>query len=227
MTLKRTVVLILALLLCTAAVAETADAGKTLSARTFQFRHKLAENAATIIKSLMSPEGTMAIQPSSNALVVTDKPENLKAVAAAIAAFDSPPQLFRLSIQLVTASRVAVAPKVPAEMKDVAMKLAMLRYNAFESLGLTEATAKEGDPGLVDLASGYRAEFRLGEYDPTSDSVKVNDLRISRFQGEKKDQLTQLIKTSLNLKIGQTVILGASRAPQSERALMMVVSVRR
>jgi hypothetical protein len=229
----RIALLFLALLTPVAAFAEvTADAAaadaageKSLSIRTFQFRHKQPEKALPLIKPLLSADGSIALQ--SNALVVTDKGENMKAIAAALADFDAPPQPFRLEVRLVAASRVATAPKVADELKEIAPKLALLQYNAFEVLGSATVEAKEGDPGLIDMPTGYRADFRLGEYDPASDTVRVEDFRIARVQGENRDQLTQLLKTTLNLKIGQMFIMGATRPSQTQRALMVVVTARR
>ena len=82
---------------------------------------------------------------------------------------------------------------------------------------------------VEQLAPGFRADFRMGEYDPASDSVRVNDFRLQRVQGDAKSgaDVQQLLKTSLNLKIGQMVMLGASRQPQSDRALMLVVTSKR
>jgi len=62
------------------------------------------------------------------------------------------------------------------------------------------------------------------EYDPASDSLKVSDFRISRLEG---DQLAPMMKTTLNLKLGQTVILGVTKEAQSQRALMIVVTAKR
>jgi hypothetical protein len=36
-----------------------------------------------------------------------------------------------------------------------------------------------------------------------------------------------LLKTTLNLRIGQTYIVGATKAPQSQRALMIVLVARK
>ena len=77
---------------------------------------------------------------------------------------------------------------------------------------------------MVELQSGYRAEFKFGEYDPASDSIKVRDFHLSKLQ---KDQLMSLLKTSLNLRLGQTYIVGATKTPQSQRALMIVLIARR
>src|SRR5687767_10618395 len=219
------IVLTLLLLSAPAFADDAAEVGKSLTVRTFSFKHKQAENAAAAIKSLMSAEGTMSIQPSTNALVVSDLPANMKNIAAKLADFDRAAQPFRLSVRLVSASRVAEGEpaRVASELRDVAPKLALLRYNALDSIGGTEILGKEGEPGLVDL-TGYRAEFKFGEYDPASDSIKVSDFKLSRLEG---DQLTPMMKTTLNLKLGQTIVLSATRQPQSQRALMIVVSAKR
>ena len=222
--MKRLAAFLLMLLLVTgSAFADPAgDAGKKLSVQTFQFKHKQAEKAAAAIKGLVSAEGSMSIQPSANSLVVTDAPENLKKIAAAIAAFDTAAQPFRLTVRLVSAGRDG-SPRVAPELRDVASKLQILRYNVLENIGSAEVQTREGEPGIVDI-NGYRADFRFGEYDLASDSIKVGDFKLSRLEG---DQLAPMIKTTLNLKLGQTVILGATKQPQSQRALMIVVTARR
>jgi hypothetical protein len=211
--MKRTLMTLMALLLVSAtAFADAADVGKNLTARTFVFRHKQADKAANVIKPLMSADGSMSIQPGANSLVVTDLPENMKKISVALAAFDAPAQQLQLSIRLVSASRAAAdAAKVDPELSDVASKLALLRYNVLENVGAAKASELHG----------YRADFRFGEYDPASDSVQLADFRLSRLEG---DQLSPMLKTTLNLKLGQTVIIGATKQPQSQRALMIVIT---
>lgn len=207
--------------------AAAADSKPGLAVHTFTFKFKQADKAAAAIKPLLSNDGSMSIQPSTNSLVVTDRAENMKAVARMIGDFDKEPQSVRLYVRIVGASRVTGTPKVPDDLKDVARKLAILPYNSYEAVGEATVQGKEGDPGLVDMQTGYRADFKFGEYDPASDSIAVKDLQISRLTGAQKDQLTSLLKTTLNLAIGQTYILGASKAPQSQRALMIVLVARR
>lgn len=228
MTKRFAFVLFLLLAIAGAAFADAspaADAARSLSVKTFQFKHKDAEKATAVVKPLMSAEGSISIQPSTNSVVITDSPENLKAIAAALAQFDTAPQAFKLAVRLVAASRVeGSAPRIPEELKDFTANLTMLRYNVFENLGSANIDGHEGEPAIVDLATGYRADFRLGDYDQASDSVKLTDFRISKLQG---DQLTPVLpKTTMNLKLGQTVIFGAAK-PQGGRALMIVVAARR
>ena len=230
MNFKRAVLVVAVLLSCVAAQAdvEMAAANATaLTVRSFQFKYKDAGKAAEAIKSLVSSDGSISIQPATNTLVVTDRPDNIRDIAAMLARFDVPAQPFRLRIRIVGAGRVEGPGRVPESLRDVAPKLAVLRFNTFDDLGETTAEGKEGDPAIVDLPSGYRADFKFGALDPESKSILVNNLRLFRLQGAQKDQLTQLLKTSLNIKLGQTVILGAARDPQSQRALIIVLSVTR
>jgi hypothetical protein len=221
--MKRLSILMMALMLVSAsAFADAADVGKTLTSRTFVLKHKQADKAANVIKTILSAEGSMSIQPSTNSLVVTDLPLNMRKIATALMTFDAPVQRLQLSLRLVSAGRGATA-KVDPALSDVASKLALLRYNVLESIGAAQADGSEGEPGVVSIAS-YRADFRFGEYDPASDSIQVADFKLFRLEG---DQLAPLLKTTLNLKLGQTVIIGATRDAQSQRALMIVVTAQR
>ena len=224
--MKRAVIVATLLMMLTgAAFADAGAAGaKSLSVRTFTFKYKDAEKAAAMIKSLVSAEGSMSIQPSTNALVVTDRAENLKTIIKTLAEFDVPPQAFRVIVRLVGASRGEGVPRATDDTKDIAPKLAMLGFNVLEDLGSADVSGREGDPGIVTLPSGYRADFKFGDFDPASDSLQVIDFRLAKQQS---DQLTPLLKTTLNLRIGQTYIVGATKAPKSQRALMIVLVARK
>ncbi len=223
MNFKRIALTFVALLvLCGGAIAEPRDGEKSLTVRTFQFKYKEADKATAVIKPLLSADGSISIQAGSNALVITDRAENLKDIAAALAKFDTAPQTFHLDVRLVGASRDG-AGKVPDELKDIAGKLALLRFNSVENLGSADMQGREGDPGILTLPS-YKAEFRIGEFDPATDTLRINDFKLSKVAG---DQLTQVLKMSMNLKLNQTVILGATKVANSQRALMIVVTAKR
>ena len=225
--MKRVLILLTLCLFATGvAIAEPAGpAGdvKALNVRTFQFKYKDADKAAAIIKPLMSAEGSMSIQPASNSLVVTDRAEKMKAIADALAAFDTAPHNVKLSLRLVGASRGETSTKVSSEMREVAGKLAILRYNAIEDLGNANVEGHEGQPTTIDLQNGYRVDFKFGEYDPSSDSIQLDEFRLSKVQ---KDQLVQVYQATLNLKVGQTLIFGATKT-QGQRAIFLVFNARR
>jgi len=223
--MKRVLLILLTFLFVTGvAFAEPADGAKAaLSVRTFQFKYKTADRAAGIIKSLLSVDGSMSISPTANSLVVTDHANNIKAVSAAISEYDAAPRGVKLSVRLIAASHADVTPKTVEELKDISKSFFMMGYNSLESLGSANVESHEGENGTINLADGYRADFKFGEYDPASDSVELTDFRISRLQNE---QLSEIYKTTLNLKIGQTVVLGVKR-PKGQRALSVAFVARR
>jgi len=206
------------------AMAEPADgSAKSLNVRTFQFKYKEADKAAAVIKPLVSAEGSMSIQPASNALVVTDRAENMKAIIAALADFDTAPHAIHMTVRLVAAGRSETPRQIDPALREVGSKLAMLRYNDLENLGEANVEGHEGEPGMIELVNGYRADFKFGEYDPSTDSVKLNDFRLSKVA---KGELTPLYKAGLNLKVGQTVIFGATKT-QGQRAIFLVFNAKR
>ena len=228
--MTKRIALLAALLLSIGGVAAADDAQpaageeKSLSVYTYQFKHKVAEKAAAAIKTLVSTEGTVSIQPATNSIVITDRAANLRSISAALAKYDAPAQPVKLNVRLATATRQPATATIPESLKDIAPKLEIMRYNALESLGTVNVETKEGEPALIELSGGYRADFKVGEYDPASDTIQLSEFKLAKLQG---DQLTQVYKTTLNVKIGQTLIIGATRDPQSQKALIVVVSAKR
>jgi hypothetical protein len=216
--------MILTLLVGASASAAPA-ADEKLAARSFQFKFRDASRAAAVIKPLITAAGSVSIQPSSNTLVVTDSPIAIREIARAIAQYDAPPKPFTVEIRLVAASRAQTPAPVPEDLREISAKLSgVLRFNKFEKLGEIRALGREGDPVLADLDGAYRADFTMGEFDPISQTLQLSDFRVMRVPAG-GGELQQIFRNStLNLRVGQTVVLGASRLPDSNRILMIVLT---
>lgn len=205
------------------------DAGVSLRTRSFRLSYRTPERAAAVVRPLISAEGSVSIQPGTNTVVITDRPENLAGVAKALEQFDAPARPFRVELKVVAVSRAESPAAVPEDLKDLSTKLgAVLRFNSFEKMGEFNAEGKEGDVLLnLQVSDSYRADMTFGEHDPVKDIVRLQDVQISRVLPGGQGTVEPLLKrTSLNLKVGQTVILGAQR-PESNRALMFVLVARR
>ena len=205
------------------------DEAAALRTRSYKLSHRSPERAAAVIRSLISAEGSISIQPANNTIVVTDRAENLAAVTRTIERFDAPGKPFRIELKIVAASRATTPAKVPEDLKEVSARLgSVLRFNSFEKLAEFDAEGKEGDAlANLEISEVYRADMTFGEHDPVKDVVRLQDLQISRVQPGDPNAVEPLLKrTTLNLKVGQTVILGAQR-PESDRALMFVLIARR
>jgi hypothetical protein len=219
------------LVLLVAAFAGAAQTDGKVAVQTFKFKFKSAERAATVISSLMSAEGSVSIQPGNNVLVVTDRASNVEKIAGVLARWDVASREVTLEIRLVAAGRVAGrAPEVPADLEQIAGKLSgVLRFNSFENLGKIEVKASEGDAVRSDIDGAYHAELTMGELDPVTETIQLSDFRLSRYDaatGTEKKTRSEVLRTTLNVKVGQTVVLGASRLPDSDRALMLIVVAR-
>lgn len=224
--MRRAVIAVMFLALLGSAVAVAAPAAdEKLTARPFQFKFRDASRAASVIKPLISASGSVSIQPSSNTIVVTDTPAALRGIARAIAEYDAPPKTFTVELRLVAASNTRNPPPVPEDLREISAKLSgVLRFNRFDKLGEIRAMGREGDPVLADLDGSYRADFKMGEFDPISQTLQLSEFRILRVpQGG--GEVQQIFRNStLNLRVGQTVVLGASRLPDSNRILMLVLT---
>ena len=152
-------------------------------------------------------------------------PAALRGIARAIAEYDAPPKTFTVELRLVAASNTRNPPPVPEDLREISAKLSgVLRFNRFDKLGEIRAMGREGDPVLADLDGSYRADFKMGEFDPISQTLQLSEFRILRVpQGG--GEVQQIFRNStLNLRVGQTVVLGASRLPDSNRILMVVLT---
>lgn len=205
-------------------LAWTGVAQESISARSFTLKHKTPEAAAAVVKSLMTAEGSFSIQPGKESLVITDRKDVLERIAAVIEEFDAPPRLYSIELVLVSAGREASPPAVPRELRELSEKLSgVLRFNSFRRIGGSTVAGREGDSSVLTF-DGHRASFDFGEYDPVSGSLRIEQFRLDRVDGDAEGRT--LLETSLNLRVGQTVVLGAARQPDAGRALMIVVRAR-
>ncbi len=226
---RLTVIIMILLVSAVSGLAQEADGQVVV--QTFKFKFKTAERAAAMISSLISSEGSVSIQPGANVLVVTDKAANMEQIASAIESYDVASREFKLQIRLVAAGRVTGrAPEVPDDLKEIAGKLSgVLRFNSFEQLGALDVRSREGDAVRSNIDTDYHADFVIGEFDPVSETIQLSNFKLSRYEtadDTQKKTRNDLLETTLNLKIGQTVVLGASRLPDSQRALMLIVVAR-
>ncbi|MGA8009411.1 MAG: type II secretion system secretin GspD [Thiomonas sp.] len=89
--------------------------GDQIVTQIFQLRNASANSLLPVLRPLISPNNTINVSPSGNALVVTDYADNLKRIARIIAALDVP-----------TGTEVTVVPLIHAVATDLAPTLQKL-----------------------------------------------------------------------------------------------------
>lgn len=201
--------------------AEPGEARLALHA--FALRHRAAAEAVEVVRPLLSPRGTVELQPGSNTLVVRDSLSALSRIVPALRGFDRPAQPLELEILVVRAfpaGEPASGPAVPAALERSLRGL--LSYDAYRLVARAELRSREGQEVTYELGEGYSVRFRLGSV-TAGRRLRLGDFRVERTRGQ-GDETPPLIHTNLNLWLDRTVTLGLARTEGSTSALMVAVT---
>lgn len=205
--------------------AQSQRGGQELVLQAYTLKHQRASDAAPLVYPLLSPRGTVEVQPRSNTLVIRDSLAALSRIVPALRAFDHPPRPLRLEVLIVKASRAQVSP--PIKRSDLPPQLTkrlrdLLPYDIYETQAQAQLSALEGQAVIYGLGEEYEVSFRLGTLiDETR--VKLAEFKIHRLGPEGR---SELIHTNLNLWLDQTANLGLAKHEGSRDALMVVLTVR-
>jgi len=131
----------------------------------YTFRHQQASEAVALVYPLLSPKGTVEVQPRGNTLVIRDTPAALARILPALRGFDHPARSMRLEVFIVRASRLMVSPQVQrSELPEqLARRLRdLLAYDVFEMQAQAQLAGVEGQPVVYELGQEYKLSFRFG-----------------------------------------------------------------
>jgi|CXWL01.1.fsa_nt_gi hypothetical protein len=213
------------------APGEPSEATAALQVHAFTLQYQRASEALAAVVPLLSPRGTVELQPGSNTLLVRDTAAALARVSPLVAAFDHPARPLTLEVHLVEAGAAGESNVSPALgptggrplPKDLLGRLRkLLPYASYQLVAGAEFGTSEGQAVTYDLGQRYRIAFELGTL-LDGRRLRVANFRIERLpeQGE-----PALVHTNLNVTLGQTTVLGLSRGEASPRALMVVLVAR-
>jgi hypothetical protein len=192
--------------------------------RLVPLEHRAAGDAVPIVEALLSPIGTVELQPRGNALVIRDTPAAVRRVVARLRAFDRPPRRVRLEIQIVRAGTdrgdpAAGREELPVEL--VRRLRELLRFETFALLAEAGLEMMEGERVSYQFGADYRVEFELGVLNDHG-QLRLHDFIVGRGTAGGRP----LIHTNLNLALERPMVLGLAQTEASERALMVVLTSR-
>jgi hypothetical protein len=229
---RRDAVRVIALLALAAASsllpARAQEAG--LASRTYTARYRSVEEVLGLIQPALSDRGSYSVQPRNKSVTVTDTPEVLTRVQDLIAGFDLPARSIRLVVQLIKGEEgpPPAAPKSPPRRLGLPPSVIqdVTKWGVVTQIGNAALSTAENEPGSVALGDEYRVQFTMGAVSP-----KIGVVRVERFTLEKlkkgpdgQMRFTPLIDLVLNLKQGQTTVLGATSSQDSRQALFVAVT---
>jgi hypothetical protein len=209
------------------AISVAASAAEPVGVKVFVLRYKRVEEATLLIRPLLSDSGSILLQSKINALTITDRTAALNTIAQALAQFDVPPRGFSIAVKMVRARADAAAGDLSKEIGGIGNKLReVFRFNDYSLIDSAVLGGAEGDSVSYLLGGEYRLTFRI---DPAGQG---STLRLSAFalarertaaNGRRVD--FPLFRTSLNVGLNQTLVIGASKEEASKKALLLILLV--
>jgi hypothetical protein len=208
------------------AAPQSAPGPRDVVMQAYTFRYQRASEAVVMVYPLLSPKGTVELQPSGNTLVIRDVQAALQKIMPALRAYDHPARALRLELYVVRASRSTVSPQV--QRSDLPEELTkrlrgLFAYDNFQKQAQAQLTGTEGQWVVYELGTEYKVSFRFGSL--TEDrQVKLSSFRIARREEGKPESV--LLHANLMLPIDHTTSLGIATSESSPEALMVVLTLR-
>ncbi|HPW54978.1 MAG: hypothetical protein KA072_08140 [Thermoanaerobaculaceae bacterium] len=214
-----------------AAGVSVVDASE-LEERAIQLRHQPVREAAAVVEPMLSPQGSVLIQPGTNSLTVRDRPEVVRHVVEVLTAWDVVPRDYRLRVRLILASTAAaIRPgQQPAKLEGFGSELTgLFRWSGFEEIDSFEVQAREGASVETKLGQGYTVRFTLRASPSEPERVQLAPCEVLRLEGQEHGIGVQhrVHRSNVSLRLGQTFILVTARSEEAKKALVVVLGADR
>jgi hypothetical protein len=198
--------------------------------RVFTLRYRKAEEAFLVVRPLLSPRGSLVLQPALNALTVRDVGRTVELAGRAVESFDVPPKAFAVSVALLRATTSSSQREVPTpvaeQLRGVGARLRKLfSFTDYTPLDEVVLQGLEGEPVSWNLSGNYRIDFLL-EAGNGDEVVRLRNLVLARVRRDEKGRETvrDVARTSINLKMREPFVLGVGREEGGTAAIFLVLS---
>jgi len=192
-----------------------------LDTQTFELQYLDIDAAIGLVDPYVyhdRPESPGRISAARNLLTVRETTDNLEKIARVLLEYDTPPTTVQLRFQVIEANGADYSDPAIANVESVLRQLFR-----FEGYRLSAEAVMGGVEGSrVTQVMGDDAQYRLSAYisnvRTSGDSGIVNinvDLQTSWGSA--------VFETSANVRIGQTMVLGSTRARPDASTIILTV----
>ena len=220
--MKKTFFILAVIALCVPPLRAADEA----TVRVFVVKYKRVEEAALLVRPLLSGSASVTLTQKLNAMTVTDRPERLDQIGKVIAAFDVPPRGFSFAVKLVRARADVPAGSIAPEIGGLATKLKSLFQ--FNDYALIDSAVLRGTEGAIvrqQLGTEYRLSFAVLS-SAGSNELLLSGFTLSRLVSAGPGQpglMRPLFHTSVPVMLSQTLVLGVSKEEASKSALILIL----
>ena len=188
---------------------------------TVVLKHADGRALEQLLRPYLTKRGKITYQRQTRALTLVDEKPVVAVMLKMVERFDVKPRQIQFVLRLVEAEQAAKPGPVPDEIKPVAKQIReVLRYNHFKVVDQAFLAIEANQKSKLHVGgqNGYTMELDCQMVAGQKDSIR---LKFHLYKSKKT-----LIVTTVELKDGETAILGASRINGSGKALISVVSMK-
>ena len=204
----------------------TLRAADEVSVRVYVLKHKRVEEAALLVRPLLSDGSSVTLTQKLNAMTVTDRPEKLDQIGKILASFDVPPRGFNFAVKLVKARADVPSGSIASEIGGLGAKLkSLFQFNDYSLIDSAVLRGVEGGDLRYQLGTEYMLTFTIRPGGGDSKEILLSPLSLSKILSKPGEAvfLKPLYRTSVPLRLSQTLVLGATREEQSKSALILIL----
>ena len=194
--------------------------------RVFVLKHKRVEEAALLVRPLLSESASVTLTQKLNAMTVTDRPEKLDQIGRVILAFDVAPRSYTFAVKLVKARADVPAGSIAKEIGGLGAKLkSLFQFNDYALIDSAVLRGTEGNILRYQLGTDYTLSFAVLST-AGSNELLLSGFTLSKLWSGKAGQpglMRPLFRTSVPVTLSQTLVLGASKDEASKSALILIL----
>ena len=208
---------------------------KNLRTEIVKLKYVRAQDIQNLLYAFTSRDGHIQMNPNlPNILTVSDNPENVEKILAAIRELDVKPADVLYTVQLVLGSETD-ATTDPDLKNDLVIKELgkLLRYKGYTLLDSTFVRTVNRDRAQVKF--GPQADFSLDLRPDVAGDAKTavikTDVQLMQKQIKTEANTTKiehatLIQSTLNIKSGDRTVVGVSKLDGGDKGLILIISAK-
>lgn len=203
------------------ALAFACDQGPRLDTRTFEVQNIDPGEAMAMVRPYVyeEREGSPGeVAAFRGGITVRETPENLDRIAEVLERYDRAKPGVRLHFQVIEADGFESEDPRIADVRSALDEL--FRFDGYRLVTETQIAAMEGTGSTQQFSEGgqdYYLEANVAEIRGSADAGSVR-ISVQLISGDHRTQ----IQTSLAVPVGQTVVLGSSKARNAPTAILTV-----
>jgi len=186
-----------------------------------------------LLRPYLTQRGRVQFESRTRALTIVDEPAVVDIMLKMVKKFNVKPPQLQFSVELVLAEKGG-GQSIPEELKPVAKQLKeVFSYNKFTVMDKAYISVEANQESRMKVGgeSGYTVDMSTHMVQGEQSTVRL-EFHLYRWEwvkrAEKRPQGIQhtVVRTTVEMKSGETAILGASKINGEGKALITIVSMK-